>query len=113
MRKHTGNFKAIKLSATFIDSSIQLERILSNIFQNAYEALSLKEDALIKVVYHEEAKHFSITVCDNGIGLYSALNHLRNKGGNLIIHSVESKGTEFVLLIPKQISVDVSKVENA
>jgi signal transduction histidine kinase len=105
---------------------IKVQRILSNILNNAIEACSLGE-AVVTVTLLDRPDHWVIQVMDNGcgipeeflsrlgqegasfgktsgngLGIFDAQQALKACGGDLQIHSRVGVGTQVILMLPKE-----------
>ena len=106
---------------------MQLERILSNLFNNSVDAIlsSKREQGVIDVSLEKHNNFLALTVRDNGcgmaselikkigineysegknggtgLGLYSAIQYIKGWNGDYKITSQLGKGTSFVIYIP-------------
>ena len=121
-------FLGIHSSVYVTGSEAELKRTLSNVIDNAYEALV--DIGFVKVTLLQEQNFAQIEVTDNGkgiekeflsrifqrgfsgkvggngLGLYHARKSLEQMGGSIDINSQQHKGTTVQLRIPLVISAD-------
>lgn len=106
----------------------RFQRVLNNILNNAYEALTPGQR--IQVTLSEEGEYFTLQIQDNGIGIPQDLlptlfepfvTHGKSKGtglglaisqkivedhgGSIEVESQENKGTSFTIRMPKNLSI--------
>jgi two-component system C4-dicarboxylate transport sensor histidine kinase DctB len=83
-------------------SRLRLEQVLINLFQNALEALEGRHDARVEVSAAETAETATLTVCDNGPGIPSAI----LKSLFTPFNTSKEKGLGLGLVISKDIVAD-------
>src|SRR5579883_1400848 len=102
----------------------EIKRLLSNLMNNAYDALEKKHIGIIHIILSINNNHISLKLKDNGVGipadkiesvlngislkhfgnglgLSSAKNYIETLGGSLSISSQVGEGTDVTLLIPQ------------
>jgi len=104
-------------------------RMLSNLFNNAYESLGEKRKIVVRI--DQSKNHLVLSIVDSGcgipenkinsvlhgeslkenghgIGLNSAFSYMQTIGGHLVLRSTEAEGTEIQLVFPKTAEAAVS-----
>lgn len=99
-------------------NTVQLQRVLSHLLNNAVEAVP-ENEALIEVTLMERTDHYLLQIIDNGCGIPEELlpkvaeetrKTMASLGGDLQIRSREGVGTQVILLFPKKFNSQEAQV---
>lgn len=120
-------FESENNASEILSDRFQFIRVLTNLINNAVQAIGSRKDGLIRIILHETSYHLIIKVSDNGIGIPAdrasnifqpdfttktggmGLGLAIVKGiildlrGEISFTSIENTGTNFTISLPKNI----------